>query len=177
MAAHELHDYTHANLATTLATAAAARSVFAGRMWTTYEEDGVEALTFGDSFVPELREILTSISTATSYGRNGNKIQTREQPFTYPWQLTSIGYDPDLGRSRVICKLAAEGKTVTAIIDADDFRKLRGNNSRSRAWNGSEHYHDMAVLASTLIEEQVVTRDPSELGSEIQIKLPKDRMV
>jgi hypothetical protein len=140
-------------------------------------EDGMEALTFGDSFVPELREILTSISTATFYGRNGNGIGTREQPFTYPWQLTWIGYDPDLGRSRVICKLAAEGKTVTAIIDAGDFRKLRENKSRNRAWNGSEHYHDMAVLASTLIEEQIVTWDPSQVGSEVQIKLPKDRIV
>ena len=35
----------------------------------------------------------------------------------------------------------------------------------------------MAVLASTLIEEQVVTWDPSELGSEVQIKLPKDRTI
>jgi hypothetical protein len=71
----------------------------------------------------------------------------------------------------------AAGKTVTAIIDAANFPKLRGNNSRSGAWNGSEHYHDMAVLASTLIEEQIVTWDSSQLGSEIQIKLPKDRMI
>lgn len=137
----------------------------------------MKAFTFGESFVPELREILTSISTAMSYGRNGNEIETREQPFTYPWKLTWIGYDPGIGRGRVICKLAAEGKTVAAVIDADDFRKLRRNNSRSGAWNGSEHYHDMAVLASTLIEEQVVTWDPSELGSEVQIKLPKDRTI
>jgi hypothetical protein len=140
-------------------------------------EDVMEALAFGDSFVPELRDILTSVSTAASYSRNGKKIETREQPFTYPWQLTWIGYDPDLGHRRVICKLAAEGKTVTAVIDAGDFRKLRGNNSRSRAWNGSGHYHDMAVLASTLIEEQIVTWDPSQLGSEVQIKLPGDRVV
>ncbi len=134
------------------------------------------ALTFGDSFVPELREILTSISTATSFGSNGNEIETGEQPFTYPWQLTWIGYDPDLGRSRVLCKFVAEGKAVAAVIDANDFRKLRANNSRSKAWNGSGHYHDLAVLASTLIEEQIVTRDPAQLGSEVRIELPKDRI-
>lgn len=135
----------------------------------------MNAVTFGDSFIPELQEILTSISTATSYGRNGSEIETREQPFTYPWQLTWIGYDPER-RGRVVCKLAAEGKTVAAIIDADEFPgKLRANNSRSGSWNGSEHYHDMAVLASTLIEEQVVTWDPSQLGGKVQIKLPKDR--
>jgi hypothetical protein len=136
----------------------------------------MEALAFGDSFVPELRDILTSVSTASSYGRNGKMIETREQPFTYPWQLIWIGYDPDLGRGRVICKLAAEGKTVTAVMDARDFSKLRKNDSRSRAWNGSGHYHDMAVLASTLIEEQIVTWDPSQLGSEVQIRLPRDRL-
>ena len=75
----------------------------------------------------------------------------------------------------MICKLAADGKTVTAVIDAGDFGKIRANNSRSRAWNGSKHYHDMAVLASTLIEEQIVTRDPAQLGNEVRIKLPKDR--
>lgn len=137
----------------------------------------MKAFTFGDSFVPELREILTSTSTAISYDEDGNKVETGEQPFTYPWQLTWIGYDPDLGHGRAICKLKAEGKTVTATIDADDFRKLRRNNSRSRYWNGSEHYHDMAMLASTLIEEQIVTWDPSELGSEVQIKLPRDRII
>jgi hypothetical protein len=136
----------------------------------------VTTLAFGDSFVPELREILTSTSIITSYRKNGSVIATREQSFTYPWQLTWIGYDPGLGRSRVVCKLTAEGKTVTAIIDVADFQKLRGNSSRSRAWNGSEHYHNMAVLASSLIEEQIVTWDPSQLSSEIQIKLPKDRM-
>src|SRR5712691_3892859 len=136
----------------------------------------MKALMFGDSFVPELRDILTSISTATSFGPNGIEIETREQPFTYPWQLTWIGYDPDLGHSRAICKLAAERKTVAAVIDAGDFRKICANNTRSRAWNGSAHYHDMAVLASTLIEEQIVTWDPSQLGSEVRIKLPKDRI-
>ncbi len=136
----------------------------------------MKALMFGDSFVPELRDILTSISTATSFGPDGKEIETREQPFTYPWQLTWIGYDPDLGHSRVICKLAAERRTVAAVIDAGDFRKICANNTRSRAWNGSAHYHDMAVLASTLIEEQIVTWDPSQLGREVRIKLPKDRI-
>jgi hypothetical protein len=106
----------------------------------------MKAVTFGDSFVPELREILTSVSTATAYSENGDVIETREQPFTYPWQLARIGYDPGSGRSRVICQLTAEGRTVTAVIDANDFGKLRVNNSRTRAWNGSEHYHDMALL-------------------------------
>jgi hypothetical protein len=135
----------------------------------------MKAVTFGDSFVPELREILTSISTAAAYSKNGAVIDTRKQPFTYPWQLARIGYDPGSGRSRVICQLTAEGQTVTAVIDANDFGKLRENNSRTRDWNGSEHYHDMAVLASTLIEEQIVTMDRSQLGSEVQIKLPINR--
>jgi hypothetical protein len=33
----------------------------------------------------------------------------------------------------------------------------------------------MAVLASTLIEEQILTWDPAELSNEIQIRLPADR--
>jgi len=135
----------------------------------------MQAVTFGDSFVPELREILTSTSTSTAYGENGQVIESREQPFTYPWQLARIAYDPGSGRSRVICQLTADGQTVTAVIDANDFGKLRGNNSRTGAWNGSGHYHDMAVLASTLIEEQILTRDRSQLGSEVQIRLPENR--
>src|SRR5580658_2452147 len=103
----------------------------------------MKAVTFGDSFVPELREILTSTSTAMAYSENGDVIETKEQPFTYPWQLAQIGYDPRSGRGRVICELTADGQTVTAVIDANDFVKLRGNNSRTKAWNGSGHYHDM----------------------------------
>jgi hypothetical protein len=132
-------------------------------------------VTFGESFVPELREILTSTSTVALYGRDGRQTETREQLFTYPWQLKWIGYDSELGQSRVICRLVAEGNVVTAIIDATDFGKLRRNNSKTSAWNGSE-YHDMAVLASTLIEEQIVTWDPSQMGNEVHIRLPEDRM-
>ena len=105
---------------------------------------------------------------------DGRKTATTEQPFTDPWQLRWIGYDPELQRSRVLCRVAIGDKTVTAIIDAADFRQLRGNNSRTSAWNESG-YHDMAVLASTLIQEQVLTWDPSKLGSTVRIKLPADR--
>jgi hypothetical protein len=94
------------------------------------------APAFGDTFVPELRKILDSISTATSFDEDGREIETREQPFTYPWQLTWMGYDPNLGRSRVICKLVADGKSVTAVIDAGDFGKIRANNSRSNPGTG-----------------------------------------
>jgi hypothetical protein len=129
---------------------------------------------FGESFVPELREILTSTSTVTDYSQDGRQQPTREQPFTAPWRLRWIGIAQDSGNSRVTCGLEADGKTVTATIDAADFRKISRNTSRSRAWNGS-NYHDMAVMASTLIEEQILTWDPSQLADEIQIRVPSDR--
>jgi hypothetical protein len=129
---------------------------------------------FGDSFVPELREILTSTSTATAYSPDGRRHVTREQPFIEPWQLRWIGIAQDSGNSRVTCGLEADGKIVTATIDAADFGRMSRNTSRSRAWNGSK-YHDMAVLASTLIQEQILTWDPSKLADEIQIRLPSDR--
>lgn len=129
---------------------------------------------FGGSFVPELREILTSVSTVSFHGRDGIQTGTRDQPFTHPWQLQWIGFDHDLGRSRVICKLASEATVVTAIMDAADFGKLSRNDSKSAAWNDSG-YHDMAVLASTLIQEQILTWEPSRLDGEIHIRLPAGR--
>jgi hypothetical protein len=129
---------------------------------------------FGDSFVPELREILTSTSTVTAYSPDGRRQVTTQQPFTDPWQLRWIDIAPDSGNSRVTCGLETDGKIVTAIIDAADFGRTSRNTSRSRAWNGS-NYHDMAVLASTLIEEQILTWDPAKLTDEIQIRLPSDR--
>ncbi|SRR5712691_7713088 len=128
---------------------------------------------FGDSFVPELREILTSTSTVTACSPDGRR-QVTEQPFTKPWQLRWIGVAQDSGNSRVTCGLEADDKIVTATIDAADFGRTSRNTSRSRAWNGS-NYHDMAVLASTLIQEQILTWDPSKLANEIQIRLPSDR--
>jgi hypothetical protein len=57
---------------------------------------------FGDNFVSELQEILTSTSTVTTYGPDGREQATTDQPFTHPWQLLSIGIpdrraDPHLG--------------------------------------------------------------------------------
>jgi hypothetical protein len=129
---------------------------------------------FGDSFVPELREILMSTATITSYSPDGRRQVTTEQPFTYPWQLRWINIAQDSGNSRITCGLEADGKIVTATVDAADFGRTSRNTSRSRAWNGS-NYHDMAVLASTLIQEQILTWDPSSLADEIQIRIPSDR--
>lgn len=129
---------------------------------------------FGDSFVPELEEILRSTSTVISYGPDGRQLTAYEQPFTYPWQLLSIGFVDGSGRSRVTCELETDGRVVTATIDAVDFKRVSRNNSRTRTWNESD-YHDMAVLASTLIQEQVLTWDPDKLPSEIRIQLPADR--
>ncbi len=129
---------------------------------------------FGDSFVPELEEILTSTSTVIAFGPDGKQQSTTEQPFTYPWRLLSIGFAEDSGGSRVECELEAGGKAVTATVDAAHFRQLSRNSSRTRAWNDSR-YHDMAALASTLIQEQVLTWDPTKLPNEVQIRLPIDR--
>jgi hypothetical protein len=72
--------------------------------------------------------------------------------------------------------LAGAGKTVTAIIDVGDFRDLRGNASHSPAWNGSR-YHDLAVHLSVLIQEQILTRDPTDFSpDEIHIRRPADRL-
>src|SRR5712691_6076835 len=125
---------------------------------------------FGDSFVPELQEILTSTSTVTAYGPGGKQQATAERPFTYPWQLLSIGFAEGSGRSRVTCELETDGKIVTATIDAADFRRVNRNNSKTRTWNNSD-YHDMAALASTLIQEQVLTWSPDKLPTEIHIRL------
>jgi hypothetical protein len=90
---------------------------------------------FGDNFVPELQEILTSTSTVTTSGPDGTRPVTTEQPYTYPWRLRWIGYDQGSGSNRVTCGLEADGKTVTAIIDAADFRQDSQNYSRTRTWN------------------------------------------
>ncbi len=61
-------------------------------------------------------------------------------------------------------------------MTAGDFSGLRDNTSITREWNGSAAYHDLAVLLSVLIREQVLTRHPGGIGSDdIRIRLPVDR--
>jgi hypothetical protein len=130
---------------------------------------------FGPSVVPELREILLSTSEGELYDPDGRMTEVRDVPFLEGWQLSWLGFDPALGGSRVVCVLAGAGRTVTATIGADDFPDLRDNASASPEWNSSA-YHDLAVLLSTLIQEQVLTWDPADIPTDqIRIQLPADR--
>jgi hypothetical protein len=132
-------------------------------------------MEFGPSVVPELREILLSVSEGEFYDPDGRLIEVREVPFLEEWHLSRLDFDPDLGRSRLVCVLTGAGKTVTATIDAGDFADLRDNTSNSPEWNGSA-YHDLAVQLSVLIQEQVLVRDPADVSTdEIRIQLPADR--
>jgi hypothetical protein len=135
----------------------------------------VGRMEFGPSVVPELREILLSTSEAAFYDPDGRLIEIRQVPFLEEWHLTRLEFDPDLGRSRIICVLTGAGNEVTAIIDADDFPDLRDNTSKSPEWNASA-YHDLAVHLSVLIQEQILTRDPADISpGEIRIRRPADR--
>ena len=135
----------------------------------------MERMEFGPSVVPELRKILLSTGEGAFYGPDGRLTEVREVPFLEQWQLSRLDFDPDLGRSRVVCVLTGAGKTVTATIDACDFPDLRDNTSNSPEWNGSA-YHDLAVLLSVLIQEQVLVRDPADIRSdEVRIRRPADR--
>jgi hypothetical protein len=66
--------------------------------------------------------------------------------------------------------LLSSGEEVTATIDASDFPHLRRNSSRTQAWNGSDHYHDMAVQASVLTQEQILTYDPDAVRDHVRIQ-------
>lgn len=134
------------------------------------------SVMFGPSFLPELREILLSVGEATSYGPDGRPTEVRDEPFLGEWRLRSLAYDARRDRSRVVCVLTAgDGREVTATIDASDFRDLRRNSSRSPEWNGSAHYHDLAVAVSVLIEEQIITHDPDTVPDQLRIQSPADR--
>jgi hypothetical protein len=91
----------------------------------------VGRMGLGASVVPELREILLSTSEGAFYGPDGRLTEVREVPFLAERQLSRLGFDPDLGRSRLVCVLTGAGKTVTATIDAGDFPDLRDNTSKS----------------------------------------------
>jgi hypothetical protein len=104
-------------------------------------------MEFGPSVVPELREILLSTSEGEFYDPDGRLIEVRDVPFLEEWHLSRLDFDPDLGRSRLVCVLTGAGKTVTATIDAGDFAGLRDNTSNTPEWNGSP-YHDLAVQLS-----------------------------
>ncbi len=132
--------------------------------------------TFSPSFLRKLREILLSIGDATSYGPDGVPTEVRDEPFLGQWRLRSLTYDPERGRSRVICVLtAADGRNVTATIDASDFRDLHRNSSRSKERNYSDHRLDLAVYVSVLIEEQIITHDPDTVPDHVRIQSPADR--
>jgi hypothetical protein len=135
----------------------------------------VGRMEFGSSAVPELREILLSTSEAAFYGPDGRLTGLREVPFLEEWHLTRMGFDPVLGRSRIICVFTGAGKEVTAIIDAGDFPDLRDNVSKDPDWNASA-YHDLAVHLSVLIQEQILTWDPADISpGEVHIRRPADR--
>jgi len=132
-------------------------------------------MEFGPSVVPELREILLSMSEARYDRGDGTLTPPREVPFLGPWHLTRLAFDPDLGPSRIVGVFTGAGRKVTAVIDAGDFADLRGNTSNDPDWNSSA-YHDLAVLLSTLIQEQVLTWEPADISTdEIHIRLPADR--
>jgi hypothetical protein len=132
---------------------------------------------FGPSFLPELREILLSTSEVIHYGSDGGVSHVGDEPFLEPWRLRSLEYDRRRGRSRVLlCGLTApDGRDVTATIYAGDFRGLHLNSSRSKEWNGSDHYHDLAVRVSMLLVEQIITQDPDAVPNHVRIQSPADR--
>jgi|GEM_PF-2157837 len=133
-------------------------------------------MTFGPSFLPELREILLSTGEATYYGPDGKITQIVPEPFLGRWQLRALGYDPQRGESLAICVLTAtDGRDVTATIDVKDFRGLRRNSSRSPRQNGSDRYHDLAVYVSVLVQEQILTYDPDSVSDQVRIQSPVDR--
>jgi hypothetical protein len=133
-------------------------------------------MTFGRSFLPELREILLSMDKVTYYGPDGEPTQVRDEPFLEQWRLRSLGYDPEQGGSRVMCVLtAADGRDVTATIDAGDFREPRRRPSRGKKRNGSDHRLGLATYISVLIEEQIITHDPDTVPDHVRIQSPADR--
>lgn len=130
---------------------------------------------FDERFLRELGAILRSTSIRESYDVAGRVRERKEVPFPDPWQLESLGFDPEAGRQRAIALFSCAGVTVTATIDASDFGSLVAKRTRNRAWNGS-HYRDIAVFVSILIEEQIVSWDPADLaGTRVRICSPADR--
>jgi hypothetical protein len=145
------------------ATASDAVRSFVGRM------------EFGPSVLPELRKILLSSGEGKFYDPDGRLTEVKQVPFLEQWHLSRLDFDPDLGKSRLVGVLTSAGKTVTATIDAGDFPDLRDNTSNNPEWNGSA-YHDLAVLLSVLIQEQILTWDPAGIRTdEIRIRRPADR--
>jgi hypothetical protein len=53
---------------------------------------------------------------------------------------------------------------------------MRKNTTRTAEWNGSAKYHDMAVSASTLMQEYVLVNEPDDpeppSGTAIPLRLP-----
>lgn len=92
-----------------------------------------------------------------------------------PW-LREGHQSPQVVATYKAKKYEASGyRTVTATIDAIDFPDLRDNTSNNPEWNGSA-YHDLAVLLSVLIQEQILTWDPADIRTdEIRIRRPADR--
>ena len=132
-------------------------------------------MEFGPSVLPELRKILLSTGKGKFYSPDGRLTEVKQVPFLEQWHLSRLDFDPDLGKSRLVGVLTGAGKTVTATIDASDFPDLRDNTSNNPEWNGSA-YHDLAVLLSVLIQEQILTWDPADIRiDEIRIRRPADR--
>jgi len=132
--------------------------------------------TFGPSLLPELREILLSTGQGISYGPDGEPAEVTDEPFPEQCRLGNLEYDPNRGRSRIVCVLTApDGRDVTATIDASDFREPRRDSTGGKQRNASDHRPSLASYLSMLLEEQIITRDPATVPDHVRIQSPADR--
>ena len=119
----------------------------------------------------ELTEILRSTAMSSRYDRDGNVVQSQE-PFTGKWLLGSFEFEPGTGRRRAVATLNGDTKVVRAVLDASDFPDLI-HGEHDPNFNSSR-YSDLAFYVSILLEEQILTRDPSNVDvDEIRIRSPR----
>lgn len=123
---------------------------------------------FPEGVLDGLREILLSSGEGTFYGPGGEVIGTGQVPFLAGWHLDRIGFDPDLGRSRIVCVLSREGTTVTGVIDAGDW--IDGGSYAYAPMTGAT-WGEVTPMLSVAVQEKILTRDPAEFGGDTEVRI------
>ena len=87
------------------------------------------------------------------------------------WTLRSLSFEPESSRQRLVARFTGHGKTVIAVMDAEDFPDLL--HGEHDPFFNSTRYSDLAFYLSILLEEHLLTRDPDDIrAGEMRIATP-----
>lgn len=115
---------------------------------------------FNQSFVLELDSILRSVGQGKKFHYPEGSYEIVTVPFAEKWKVVSVKFASAADRSKVICTFRQGSREVRAAIYSSDFVDA---GTRTDPSCNTTRYSDNAISASVLLQEAIITREPSDL--------------